>query len=120
LADRVRFTGALPARQAFSLGRVFVMPSRAESFPYVLLEAAAAGLPLIATNVGGIPEVLPASDLVPARKPHVLAAAIAKKLAALDDALAAAANLRAALRERFAASSMCARVTSFYRTVMDR
>ena len=39
-----------------------VVPSLAESFPYVVLEATAAGLPLIATNVGGIPEIVADTD----------------------------------------------------------
>ncbi len=47
----------MPARQAFALGRIMVVPSRAESFPYIVLEAAAAGKPLIATRVGGIPDM---------------------------------------------------------------
>ena len=47
----------MPARQAFALGRIMVVPSRAESFPYIVLEAAAAGKPLIATRVGGIPDI---------------------------------------------------------------
>ncbi|HEY8128008.1 MAG TPA: glycosyltransferase family 4 protein [Hyphomicrobium sp.] len=42
LDDLVTFTGAMPAREAFTLGRVMIVPSRAESFPYVVLEAAAA------------------------------------------------------------------------------
>jgi glycosyltransferase involved in cell wall biosynthesis len=39
-----------------------VVPSRAESFPYVVLEAAAAQMPLIATEVGGIPEIVEGTD----------------------------------------------------------
>ena len=47
----------MPVREAFKLGRNLVVPSRAESLPYIVLEAAAARVPLIATNVGGIPEI---------------------------------------------------------------
>ncbi len=53
LGDRVTFPGAMPALSAFPKGRILIVPSRAESFPYVVLEAGAAGLPLVATNVGG-------------------------------------------------------------------
>ncbi len=58
LVGHATFTGPMPAREAFALGRVLVMPSRAESLPYVALEAVAAQVPLIATEVGGIPEIL--------------------------------------------------------------
>jgi glycosyltransferase involved in cell wall biosynthesis len=57
LEDRVRLIDPRPARDAFSLGRILVVPSLAESLPYVVLEAAAAGRPIIASNVGGIPEI---------------------------------------------------------------
>ena len=57
VADRIRFAGPMPARAAFRLGRILVVPSRAESLPYVVLEAAAARVPMIATRVGGIPEI---------------------------------------------------------------
>jgi glycosyltransferase involved in cell wall biosynthesis len=57
LAAAVKFHGRLPARTAFTLGRTLVIPSRAESLPYVVLEAAGAHIPMIATDVGGIPEI---------------------------------------------------------------
>ena len=47
VADLVRFVGYRPAREAFAMGRMMVIPSRAESLPYVILEAAAAGVPII-------------------------------------------------------------------------
>ena len=79
LADKIRFMPPMPARDAMALGRVMVMPSRAESLPYVVLEAAAADKPLIATNVGGISEIYgPLSDaLLPAGDVAKLADAIA-------------------------------------------
>ena len=55
--DQIAFVGPLPAREAFRLGRILVAPSRAESLPYVILEAAGARLPIVATNVGGIPQI---------------------------------------------------------------
>ena len=62
VADQIRFIGHCPARTAFSMGRMLVIPSRAESLPYVVLEAAAAGLPIIATDVGGVPGNLRAAS----------------------------------------------------------
>ena len=57
ISEQVAFAGAFPARQAFALGRVLIVPSRAESLPYIVLEAAGAQIPMIATDVGGIGEV---------------------------------------------------------------
>jgi glycosyltransferase involved in cell wall biosynthesis len=118
IADRVRFLGVMPARQAFPLGRVLVMPSHAESFPYVLLEAAAAGISIIATRVGGIPEVIPSPELVSPRAPEELAGAIGQRLASFETARANALALRNSLTQRFSAASMCAAVTSFYEAVL--
>ena len=83
VGDLVRFVGYRPAREAFAMGRVLVMPSHSESLPYVLLEAAAAALPILATRVGGIPEIFgsQADNLVAPNNAHALAAAIG---AALD------------------------------------
>jgi glycosyltransferase involved in cell wall biosynthesis len=83
VADLVRFVGYRPAREAFAMGRMMVIPSRAESLPYVILEAAAAGVPIISTRVGGIPEIFgPQSDhLIASDDVGVLVGAIG---AALD------------------------------------
>lgn len=114
LKERVRFTGALPARQAFGLGRVMVMPSRAESLPYVILETVAAGKPLIATHVGGIPEILPRQSLVPPSDPKALAEAIAAALASPEQSLAQARTLAEDARTRFSAAAMCGKIAGFY------
>lgn len=58
LSDVITMRDPMPARDAFCLARTVVMPSRAEAMPYIVLEALAAGKPLIATNVGGIPEIM--------------------------------------------------------------
>ena len=77
-----RFLGPMPAREAFALGRLLVVPSRAESLPYIVLEAAAAAVPMITTNVGGIPEIFgpQAARLVPPGDAAALARAIAAAL----------------------------------------
>ena len=91
-----------------------VMPSRAESLPYVILEAGAAGKPLIATNVGGIPEILPLRSLTPPSDPKALAEAISCALAATQDRLAQAGSLAADAAIRFSAASMCDKIAGFY------
>jgi glycosyltransferase involved in cell wall biosynthesis len=82
VASHVSFPGPMPIRQAFKLGRILVVPSRAESMPYVVLEAAGARVPMVATNVGGIPEIFgPFSDrLGPSDSPEDLARRIVAML----------------------------------------
>jgi glycosyltransferase involved in cell wall biosynthesis len=116
LADHVRFPGALPAREAFALGRVLLVPSRAESLPYVVLEAIGAGLPVLATNVGGIPEIIPPSlgRLLPAGDVAALAAAM---YAALDNPAGVrneAQALKGFVQQRFHVHTMADAITSFY------
>jgi glycosyltransferase involved in cell wall biosynthesis len=57
LLHQVHFAGKSDARSAFRTGRILIVPSRKESLPYIVLEAIAARVPLITTNVGGIPEI---------------------------------------------------------------
>jgi glycosyltransferase involved in cell wall biosynthesis len=59
IEDIVRFLGFVPdARKLLSGADIFLLPSRTEAFPYAPLEAGLAGLPIIATSVGGVPEVI--------------------------------------------------------------
>jgi glycosyltransferase involved in cell wall biosynthesis len=57
LGQAARFIGHVKARFGFSKGSLLVVPSRGDSMPYVVIEAAAAGIPMIAAKVGGIPEI---------------------------------------------------------------
>jgi glycosyltransferase involved in cell wall biosynthesis len=57
LTHSVRFIGHVKARYGFSKGKLLVVPSRGDSMPYVVIEAGAAGIPMVAANVGGIPEI---------------------------------------------------------------
>lgn len=117
LGARVSFTGAMPAREAFALGKVLVMPSRAESLPYIALEAAAAGVPLIATQVGGVPEIVEGSDtrLVAAGDAGALACAMSIANDDLEAAMARADRLRRVVQKRFTTEHMMRSVLEFYR-----
>ena len=116
VGPHVRFTGALPAREAFTLGEILVVPSRAESLPYVVLEAAAAGCPVIATNVGGIPEIVAGTttQLVAADDAGQLAEQITALLTDRDGAAAQALDLKARVQAHFTVAAMADQVLSFY------
>ena len=105
---QIRFIGHCPARKAFAMGRMLVMPSRAESLPYVALEAAAAGIPIIATDVGGVHEIFGphSAQLIP---PDDLGALIASIIAALtkpEDIRQLAESLRMRVRSEFSLATM--------------
>jgi glycosyltransferase involved in cell wall biosynthesis len=120
LASAIHFAGALPARTAFALGRILVVPSRAESLPYVVLEAAAAQLPVIATRVGGIPEIFgpDAADLVPAADAAALAGAIVARLRDPAVARDTAVRLHARVSQHFSSAAMTAQVIAAYREAL--
>ncbi len=118
LGDRVTFPGPMPAPKAFPLGRCIVVPSRAESFPYIVLEAAAAGLPMLMTGVGGIPEITAGLD-VPFLMPGdsaCLARHLQAFLADPSQGAAQAGSLRARVADRFTVARMATDIQDFYRT----
>jgi len=112
----VAFAGVMPVREAFARGRIMVVPSLAESFPYVVLEAIAAGLPLIATNVGGIPEIVAESDtgLIEPGSVASLASALRSTLDDPDGAIARAKRLKAKVESKFTVAAMTDAVLDFY------
>ena len=116
LAASIRIFSPMPAREALALGRIMVVPSHAESLPYFVLEAAAAGKPLIVTRVGGLPEIYgPLSDnLVPARDAAALASAIARTLDDCPVAERLAAELRERVSSGFSLNSMVEGVLEAY------
>ncbi|MGL5115977.1 MAG: glycosyltransferase family 4 protein [Beijerinckiaceae bacterium] len=57
LAKQVSFRKPMAAREAFASAHAMIVPSRFESMPYVVIEAAGAAMPMISTDVGGIPEI---------------------------------------------------------------
>ncbi len=123
LARQIAFGGPRPAREAFALGRVMVVPSRAESLPYIVLEAAGARVPLVATNVGGVPEIFgPYADrLIEAGDPDILAKALERVLAETPDSRRAKAEALAAhVSSRFSLSRMVDDILGAYREAIDR
>ncbi len=123
LTDCVDMPGPMPARSAFRLGRILLVPSRAESLPYVVIEAAGAQAPMIATNVGGIPEIFGpyARRLIPCDDADRLAQAMMAEMALPDaDLRRQAAELAAFVTERFTIANMVDAVIDGYREALER
>ena len=78
----MRFIGFIPDAGRYLTGLdLFVLPSLKEGLPYALMEAMAAGLPVAATNVGGIPDLIADGvngRLVPPQNPEALGRAMAE------------------------------------------
>jgi glycosyltransferase involved in cell wall biosynthesis len=105
ISGRVIFAGQVRNVQLYyAAANVLANPSHSEGSPYVLLEATAAGLPIIATSVGGVPDMVEDHEsalLVPARDPQAMAAAIARVLTDAHLAQRLSANASTLLSSRF-------------------
>jgi len=124
VAAAVSFLGHcedVPAR--LSAADVFVLPSESEAFPNAVLEAMAAGLPVVASAVGGILEVVRNGEtglLVPPRRPDALADAIGRLLsdATLQERLGSTG--RGLVESRYSFSKMVAAFDALYLTELAR
>jgi glycosyltransferase involved in cell wall biosynthesis len=120
LTTAVRFIGHVKARYGFSKGGLLVVPSRGDSMPYVVIEAAAAGIPMIAADVGGIPEIFGTHTDALFAPSNVGAMADAIKRA-LDDpaaALTRAKSLRERIFMHFSQKAMVEGVLAGYRDAL--
>ena len=117
-----QFVGPMPAPAAFPRGRCIVVPSRAESMPYIVLEAAAAEIPMLATDVGGVCEIVAGTDtsLLPPGDVDALVNAMNAFLDAPEVAKARARRLKAAIAERFTVAIATTAVLDFYAERLGR
>lgn len=122
LSNRVSFTGQVNNVQIFcAAADVLVNPSHSEGSPYVLLEAMAAGLPIVATAVGGVPEMIENNEmalLVPARNPQMMAEAIARVLNDEQLAQRLSANASTAVCLRFSPENYVRSLVEIYSEVI--
>ena len=118
VADRVRWAGYRKDVDALLAGcDLFVHPSLDDAFPTVLLEAMAAGLPIVASRVGGIPEIVTpgvTGELVPPGDARALASAI-NALLGSDDTLRLMRAAAESHASRFSTAAWIDRLTAVYR-----
>jgi glycosyltransferase involved in cell wall biosynthesis len=110
-----------PATRAFAKARCLVVPSLAESLPYIVLEAVGARVPLLATRVGGIPEIFGpfATQLVQPGDPQALADAMAAMTRHPAHYRLLANELHNYVRSRFRVDNMVRSVVTFYHRVLS-
>lgn len=124
VGDRVFFAGCrTDMAELLPELTISVLPSHTEGLPNAVLESMAAGVPVVATNVGGIPEVIEheiTGLLVPPHHPGALASAISRLLK--DPALAAslATEAKRAAKERFSVGRMVRETENLYMRVRPR
>lgn len=122
MSARIQFLGEVPAgkpvRDILDASDLFVLPSRTEGLPRALIEAMARALPCIGSAVGGIPELLDATELVPPGDSVALALKIREVL--LDPSRMRTLSLRnLKCAEEYSESALAERRRSFYRYVRE-
>jgi len=124
IADRVAFAGFRPnVPDLLAALDVFVMPSHAEGLCTSVIEAMFAGLPVVATNAGGLAEVVDdgvTGLLVPPAQPHPLADAIGRLLSDRDTSAAFGAAGRTRAMADFGVEKMVEQTIHVYESVVGR
>ncbi len=124
LENHFRFDGGVTnLHQHLSAADIFVLPSRSEGFSNAIVEAMAASLPVVATDVGGNAEAVKdgiSGLVVPPDDPDALSAAILRLLLDPSQAGAMGAEGRKLAAEKFTVEAMMNRTASAYRTLLCR
>lgn len=124
LRDHVRFMGYRRDVPAFMRTfDVFALPTRSEPFGKVVIEAMAGGAPVVASHVGGIPEIVTSRELgtlVAPDDPAALADAVLALVADSTRRKGIAAHAAASVHARFTMTAMLEQIQSLYDEVLDR
>jgi glycosyltransferase involved in cell wall biosynthesis len=122
LSERVQFSGGVTNLRGYlSEADIFVLPSRSEGFSNAIIEAMAASLPVVATDVGGNAEAVEdgvSGFIVPSEDPTALAAAIARLLADPAQARKMGAAGKQLVLEKFTTDAMMRQVTVAYASLL--
>jgi glycosyltransferase involved in cell wall biosynthesis len=122
ISDSVSFPGwQEDLAQVMAGWDIFALPSLDEGFGFAALEAMAAGLPVVATNVGGLPELVVDGQtgwLVPARDPAMLADCLRRLIADAEKREAMGAAGRERARKQFSLARMVEQIVAVYDGVL--
>ena len=123
LDGRFHFVGGVTdLREYLSAAEVFVLPSRSEGFSNAIVEAMAASLPVVATNVGGNAEAVQdgvSGIIVPPEDSAALAAAIISLLSDTAKAKHMGIEGKRLAAERFTTEAMMSQITSVYASLLQ-
>jgi L-malate glycosyltransferase len=124
LSDRFHFVGGVTdLRSYLSAAEVFVLPSRSEGFSNAIVEAMAAALPVVATDVGGNAEAVQdgvSGIIVPPEDSDALASAIISLLSDTAKAKGMGAEGKRLAAVRFTTEAMMSQITSVYASLLRR
>ncbi len=102
---------------------IFVLPSHSEGVSLALLEAMAAGLPVVASNVGGLPEVVTDGEnglLIPPKDPQALSQALERLMEKPDFAKVLGEKARCHMEENFSLERLGREMNEIYGEVIER
>jgi glycosyltransferase involved in cell wall biosynthesis len=120
IKDKVLFTGKVGYKSLYQLLKridIYAFPSLAELFPFAILEAMAAGKPIVATNVGGVSEAVidgVNGFIVPPRDPESLAKAILKLINDPEKVKEMGKNSRKLIEDKFDLPKIACELTRCY------